>query len=438
VRKSRSRWLPVLTVALLLLPGLVSSVPAEARSLTTAPASQTSSTLPPYPSALPNTLWLGLGNDGPQLSWMTGSGSPWYARYVYLAGGVNTGHSWTTWNTPSGAYATNYMNASAAAGYVPVFTYDQLLASLPHTGSGESAQDLSNLANPSTMFAYYSEWQFLMTLCGQYGKTVIVHLEPDLMGYIELSDGNNATATPAAVASSGFPQAAGYPNTAAGFAQVLVHLRDLYAPNVLLAFNVSPWASGQDVSTSTQSLDIGTLAQDVATFYQSLGANFDLLFYQVASRDAAYFQYVLGDGTAYWWDMSNQTVPNFSRFAQWTLDLTLDTGKRGVLWHVPIGNNVYDTENNTTGHYQDNKVVYFLGPNRTANLTQFADAGIIGIMFGAGNPQCTNYFDQQGDGITNPAPIDGNTKVSIVSDDDGGYLRFQGKAYYHGTPIALP
>jgi hypothetical protein len=402
------------------------------------PGSGTLSTLPPAPAALPPNLFIGLGNADNDLSWLTGSGVPFQARYVFLSGGVNTGHGWSTWNTPSGAYATLYMNNSASVGEIPVFTYDQILASNPHLGSGEAQQDMSNLANPATMLAYYTDWKLLMTLAGAFGKPVIVHLEPDFMGYLELNNGTNATVIPAAVASSGMPEAASYPNNAAGFAQTLLHLRNLYAPNVLVAFNVSPWASGQDVSTTSQALDVPTLAQQVATFYLSLGANFDLLFYQVSSRDAAYFQYVVGDGGAHWWDMTNTNVPDFSRFAQWTSAITTDTGKRGVLWHVPLGNNIYDTENNTSGHYQDNKIVYWLGPNRVANLTQFANAGIVGIMFGAGDQNSTHNTDFQNDGITNPPAIDGNISVSSYSDDDGGYLRLNAQAYYTNGVVPLP
>ena len=411
--------------------------PTRTRTATPTPAVSPTSILPNYPPALPRTLFLGLGNDPATLSWMTGSGIPWQARYTYLSGGVNTSSNWTTWNTPNGAYALMYMNASASANYLPVLTFDNINISLPRIGSSESQQDLSNLDNPSTMLAYYSQWKLLLTQGAAFGKPVIVHLEPDFMGYIEQSAGDNASAVPAAVASSGFPDAAGFPNNAAGFAQLLVHERDLYAPNVLLAFNVSPWAGGYDVSTASTNFDVLGQARHVANFFLSLGANFDLLFYQVSSRDAAYQQYVNGN-SSYWWDATNTTLPDFTRFAQWTGALTLDTGRRGVLWHVPIGNQIYDTENNTTGHYQDNRVQYFLGPSRTLNLAQFANAGIVGIMFGAGSSSSTSYADVNLDGITNPPPIDGNTQIATVADDDGGYLRQQARSYYQTGGYVLP
>jgi hypothetical protein len=123
---------------------------------------------------------LGLANDPSDLSWMTSSGAPWDARYQYLSGGVNTGSGWATWNSPAGAFALWYMQNSSSAGYVPIFSYYQLLQSAPATGSSEQAQDASNLTNTSTMNAYYADFALLMQQAHTYGKTVIVQVEPDL------------------------------------------------------------------------------------------------------------------------------------------------------------------------------------------------------------------------------------------------------------------
>ena len=47
---------------------------------------------------------------------------------------------------------------------------------------------------------------------------------------------------------------AGYANTYHGFVLALAHLRDLYAPNVLLGYHVSNWASLTDIGSSTESV----------------------------------------------------------------------------------------------------------------------------------------------------------------------------------------
>jgi hypothetical protein len=43
-----------------------------------------------------------------------------------------------------------------------------------------------------------------------------------------------------------------------------------------------------------------------------------------------------------------------------------------------------------------------------------------------------------GDGVTNPAPIDGNTQQSLSADDDGGYVKRQSAAYYRAVAVELP
>jgi len=46
---------------------------------------------------------------------------------------------------------------------------------------------------------------------------------------------------PAAVASTGIPALRGLPNTAAGFAQAVLALRDRLAPRVIVGYPISIW-----------------------------------------------------------------------------------------------------------------------------------------------------------------------------------------------------
>ena len=78
---------------------------------------------------------------------------------------------------------------------------------------------------------------------------------------------------------------------------------------------------------------------------------------------------------------------------------------------------------------------------------ELVHAGVIALLFGAGNGGSTVNSDGKRDGVTNPAPTcnqDGTsgeqicaTHVSHVADDDGGYLRMMATAYYR-HPVALP
>ena len=396
-------------------------------------------------AGLPAGLNFGLGNDPGDLSWMTSSGVPWKYRYTYLAGGVNTGNGWETWNTPSGQYASYYLSASAANGYLPVFSYYELLQSKPSSGSNEGDRDFSNLNNAATMQAYYANFTLLMQKARAFGGQVIVQVEPDLWGYLEQRANNGSPSSlTASVASSGNPDLAGIPDTAQGFADALLHLRDVYAPNVLLATHASLWATTRDIGSDTDpTLNADTVADQTAAFLNAAGvgsnaygSTFDLVFNDVADHDAGWY----GD-TAHWWDRTNATLPNFARWLAFMTRLHADTGKPLIVWQVPVGNQFFLTMNNTPGHYQDNRAEYFMG--HTGDL---AAAGIAAVLFGKANADQTNYTDDTGDGITNNngVPISSyqcdrcNVHVAQYADDDGGYLRMAVRAYYAPTPAAVP
>ncbi|HZS42402.1 MAG TPA: hypothetical protein VFF06_36480, partial [Polyangia bacterium] len=67
----------------------------------------------------------------------------------------------------------------------------------------------------------------------------------------------------------------------------------------------------------------------------------------------------------------------------------------------------------------------------------YVDAGVVAFLFGGGAAGATCACDGQGDGITNPAPINGNTLVSLSADDDGGFFRQKAAAYYAGGAITF-
>lgn len=392
-------------------------------------------------SGLKNTFMIGLANQPGSQSWMTSSGVPWDLRYAYLVGDV-TGSNWSQWNSPAGAYALYYMQGSGSSNYIPVLTYYTLYYSAPGSAqSTDSTKDLTNIKTASTMKAYFANFKLLLDQARQYGKTVIIHVEPDFWGFAQQAATNNdPTTVYAAVKSSGYGDVvANMPDNIAGFAQALVALRNEYAPNAILAYHVSSWATGNDVSTNTDpNLNVANIATLTANFYKGLNAKFDLLFFDVSDRDAGYYATFDNSSWKHWWDLNNQTFPNFDRFNSFLSGITSATGLKAMLWQVPIGNRLYDTENNTSSHWQDNRVEYFLGPNYQTHLKAWMNSGLIGIMFGAGAGDQTTNEDGTGDGITNPAAINGNTLVSTVSDDDGGYLRQQATQYYKNGALSLP
>ena len=372
---------------------------------------------------------------------MTSSGVPWRYRYQYLSAGVNTGNGWETWNSPAGAFATYYMNDSRTAGYIPVFSYYELLQSNPSTGSTEMDRNYSNLNNPATMNAYYANFALLMQKAKAYGQLVVVHIEPDLFGYMEQkAAGGDASRVSASVASSGYPGFSTLPNTFQGFCWGLLMLRDSIAPNAVLAVHASTWASGVDIGWNTDpSFNMAADADKVAAFLASAGvaanshaSTFDLVFNDVADHDAGF--------TGHWWDRNDSTLPDFAQWLTWMTELHARTGLPLVEWQVPVGNQYFRTMNQTAGHYQDNRAEYFL-----SHTSALQAAGIIAVLFGKANTDQTNYIDALGDGVTNPAPVTTfecalcNTHTSTWSDDDGGYLRiFVGQYYAGGSPPSAP
>ena len=74
------------------------------------------------------------------------------------------------------------------------------------------------------------------------------------------------------------------------------------------------------------------------------------------------------------------------------------------------------------------------------HIDELQRVGIVGLLFGAGNPGSTTATDSTSDGVTNGGVIctqDGssmgpicNDHVSTLPDDDGGYLRLAAMRYF--------
>jgi hypothetical protein len=402
-------------------------------------------------------LAAGLGD-----TWMPQSEVPWDLRMQYLAGGVNTGHGWETWN-PNATFALNYAQESLQHGYIPMFPYYELVQSNGSCADcPENKKDIVNLNDAALMRAYYANFAVLMKRLGPgtydgikgSGGLAMVNVEPDFTGGYAVQAvnngmcfgfcsgrGNDPSLLQASVNASGYPDVAGLPDTYKGFTQALAHLRDTYAPNVLLGYDVSTWATGDDIGLDTNAaINASQLGQQVGTFLNQLGAH-DVLFNDPLDRDAG--QYKVQFGQNRWWDRLNVSYPNFTRWEQYLHGtLAADGSRPMLLWQVPAGNQYFQTENNTDGHFQDNRAEYIFG-----HISELMQAGVIGAIFAPGNTGSTTWGDNMKDGVSNPPSFctgDGissgeicNNHTSSVPDDDGGYIRTSAQAYYQ-SPVALP
>ncbi len=354
-------------------------------------------------------------------------------RYQYLAGGVNTGQGWATWNE-SGSFVTRYIKESVARKMIPVFPYYMLLQSKP-VGGDEAKTDLDHVNSVEVMRAYYADLKLFFQRARQATKKpVVLHVEPDFWGYAQqTSKRDKASTVPAAVASTGLPELAGLPNTVAGFARAVVLLRDKLAPNVILAYHMSIWGTLHDiVYEKPSSATVRRYATRSAAFERSLGARFDIAFGEYSDRDSGFYQYNQGNPKLWF------KPADFRRHLLYMKTFVRATKLRMVVWQIPYGNTIMRAENNTWNHYQDNRVQWLLGDSGRKHLRAYRDAGVVAFLFGRGADGPTCACDAAKDGVTNPPPINGNTQRSYSADDDGGYFRKRAKAYYKRGPLKIP
>jgi hypothetical protein len=363
--------------------------------------------LPALPKAWPRTLHVGSA-DAPGGAAALRRVAPFGFRYQYLAGGVNTGSGWSTWN-PNGTFASMYVRDSWAHATVPVLTYYMLLQSGSRAGD-EAQTDLAHLRDAALMHAYWDDVRLLLARV-RGAKPVVVHVEPDLWGYLEQA---NATAL------------------ASSFAKQWLSLRDTLAPNAILAWHLSMWGTKHDiVYEDPPDARVRAYASESARWYRSLGARFDVAFGEFSDRDAGFKTKI--DGNPRTWF----TPADFHRHLLYLDTFVRAAGVRMVLWQIPLGNTKMRALDNEWNHFQDNRVEWLLGGSR-AHVQSYARAGVVAFLFGRGADGATCACDAAKDGVTNPTPINGNSRQSVSADDDGGYFKERVRAYYRGGALRLP
>jgi hypothetical protein len=377
----------------------------------TAPASE--AVLPRLPRAWPaRTFALGLTDSPGGAQALRHSGGLRF-RYQYLAAGVNTGNGWATWNE-NGTFVDRYVGESARAGVTPVFSYYMIRQSLPGRDNGdEPAAVLSNLSNAATMRAWLADVRLFFERAGRFPRTrVVLQVEPDMWGYGQQAARNDDAST-VPVAEVG---------DLGGLARAVVDLRNRLAPNVVLGWHLSDWGTKVDLTLNDPSLRrTGMLARRSARFYRSLHARFDVTFTDFADRDASFKRKIYGAGPDIWW-----TAADYRRELRFLGTYSRAAHQRVVAWQIPLGNTLMRAMNDTWGHFQDNHVQWALGSRR--HLRSLARAGVIALLFGGGADGTTCACDGRHDGVTDPAPINGNTRGSLSADDDGGYFRARARA----------
>ena len=327
-----------------------------------APGGKIPATLPPH---------IGWGTDAWDDSvagdWQGHSGVPWNYEYQYI-----------TWGWDQGGWGTNFVQGFVSQawskGYVPLISvYMMLGLNTDGVCTTESpACYAQKLQDAGAVSAYLSSLKAAASQA-KGSRPVIFHLEPDFYGYMQ--QWSNNSSRPAGIRPddpASYPVAlnvAGYPNNLAGFGRRMVDLIHATAPNALVAPAASMWATNADPNTSTQAGAI-QMGQRTAAFINAMGGTqADLIVTEWSDRDA-------GSGLRPWWDDTNQTLPRYTRTILWENALSAASGKRLMLWQIPLGNM---SLNNTCNQYQDNRVAYAFQHPR-----DLVDAGVFAVLFGGG------------------------------------------------------
>jgi len=336
----------------------------------TPPGGETPSVLPQQISYGTNTWSFTPGED-----WQVNSNIPW--NYVYQR---------ITWGWESleiNNFVSQFVQQAWAKNYIPLVTVYMMRGVPPDCGEGGECY-AQKLQNAATVQDYLDSLERVASEA-RGTKPVIIQLEPDFYGFMQqLSNLDNRPPGIVPNDPSTFPVALnkiGYPDNLAGFGRYMVDLIHNTASNALVAPSASEWATNSDPQSVTYISAID-MAKKTAVFIDQMGGSqADLLVVGWSDRDA-------GSGLRPWWDETDYETPRPTRAILWDNTLSKTSGKYLILWQVPVGNMSQD---NTCGHYQDNRAKYVFDHPR-----DLFDAGIIGVLFGGGTDCMTQVYTDGG------------------------------------------
>jgi hypothetical protein len=381
-------------------------------------------------SALPKRVLIGWGVGNYDDAWAQKSGTKYDVQWTYLSG--QSGNNWYNsfgYGAADGSMLDGILSTIDGYGFIPgIHLYNM--------GYGHDTGDaglLTEIQNPTWTKAYFTEFKVMMQKIKSFGKPVIVVLEGDSFGMVELLTKNTST-TMAAVASSGLPELAGLPDTVAGFGLAFLAIRkSVGVPNVAMGPDTPYYAANGDIMNFPPS-DTDPLQSHVDyqwPFFSALGVgpnqtgdHFDFS----ASCPRAADQDANVDGRDKWSvsDTASVNSPSINRYIEWLRLYNKSSGVPWILHQVPIGNSshldVAWKASTPRSGYKDILVEYLFQYEspaspalRTTHVGNFARAGVVGFLFG---------FSDDGDMPTNDLWTDNqpffNTHVAAFLQA-GGY-----------------
>lgn len=358
---------------------------------------------------------------GGSMTAATAKKAPFDGRYMYLSGGLfdsatpcascatscmadgttcaNSGPGcawWGCWQSdqdPPGGYVRGFVDEnqantyeSAARPLVSMITYYEEL----HVSKlGEGSAQLAALEDQAKLQRYLNDWRFLLQQIGD--DVALLHIEPDMWGYVQQAALNSLPATKPPVAAANATDCGTEPSTMTGFTRCLIKMVRKYAPNAKVGLHASAWGTNMDVVNNTNpSLDIDAEAQKLSDFLGDLGAgDGDYLVVDVSDRDAGWDE---KNGDDSWWDKTNATLPNFTQAFAWSKALAEHAQLPVIWWQIPVGNEALP---NTNQKYRDNRVDYLL-----THMGEVQAAHIAGLFFGGGMGENTTPETDNGNLVT--------------------------------------
>jgi hypothetical protein len=339
---------------------------------------------PPSGSIFPPQFFLGIVSldTADMLDWL--AGRPFFARYLYLNNGFDTG--WASITPTPGDYARTYIRNSKKLGMLPAFVFYQIPGN-----SGEGFDlDLGHARDVAYMKSYFENYKLLLDIIAAEGGNALIILEPDFWGYLQQNLPGVAPAQIAAkVGATGLPYTNGFGDDIAGLGRCLVAMTRQLAPAARVGFQVNLWAAP---GHPTDGLVYDTLAgvqqaaSETAAFHAGLGA--DKADFWVAEKNGLDAGGWGGDRRFYWDDAQMESYLAFVK------TFTNAVGRPAVGWQIPIGHIGLP---NTANQYEDTFAEYtFRSPTAYPNVAKMIDAGFRGILFGGGVGASTTVLTDGG------------------------------------------
>ena len=418
------RRLPYVVAIVLVFAGLLAARPVPTR------AADPLRALPPsWPS---DRLELGLA-DSPGGAAALRAPVPFKFRYQYLAGGVNTGNGWSTWN-PNGAFVSDYIADSAAHG---IRVGVRLLHAAPvvpghrrrrdgegHLEPRQPRDDGGLVRGPAALLPARRRRRSRSSstsspTCGATSSSAHRTTTPRRPGVRRELRRRTSLA--------------GLRTTPPGFARAIVRLRDRYAPNVLLAYHLSVWGTGKDIAYSHPRREGRCAGRPRCVL---LHVHRRVLRCRVHRLERPRRRRSSSSSTATAARPGGRRRLRPQRAVRRGLS-SRRRSKRVVMWQIPLGNTRMRAMNNTWGHYQDNRVAVAAGRSGGTHLrdcpTPASSRSSSGVVRTARPAPATRRATAS---PTRPRST-ATTPTSFNADDDGGFFRARAAAYYAAGGLDL-